>query len=459
MRTKLLFLAILFSLQINAQQCWSKIASGLYHSIAIANDGTLWSWGFNNSGQLGDGTIVDKNVPTQIGTDTDWIAIGTGYYHSFGIKSNGTLWAWGLNIYGQLGRGTNGSGTNSSTPIQIGTATNWKSITGGEHFTIAIKTDGTLWATGKNSNGQLGLNNLIDSNFFQQIGSSNSWDKIACGRYHSLALSNNGTLYVWGANGGGQLGLTHTIDRKIPTPIFSGTVYFTEIAGNQGATIAISTNGKMYSAGYGLIPGSSYTMSEYVTSPANWMSVRIGGNFAVATKTDGSMWMIGNNDYGQFGNPSFVSSTTFVQPNLGTGWALNSQNIQVNIYGVLAFNSSGQLYVTGQNHVGQFGNGTTTNTSTFSSVSCPPSIVLSSGEFNSNNSFSVYPNPVISTLNISFQENTEIQKIVVYDVTGKQIKYKEGNETSIAIDDLKSGFYLLEVTINDKKQVKKFIKQ
>ncbi|MFN7044973.1 MAG: T9SS type A sorting domain-containing protein [Flavobacterium sp.] len=459
MRTKLLLVAILFSLQINAQQCWSKLASGLYHSIAIANDGTLWSWGANNYGTLGDGTTVNKINPIQIGTDTDWIYVGAGYHHSFAIKSNGTLWAWGYNFYGQLGRGTNGSGTNSSTPIQIGAETNWKSITGGEHFTIATKTDGTLWSTGKNSNGQLGLNNLIDSNTFQQIGSSNSWDKIACGRYHSLALSNNGTLYVWGANGGGQLGLTHTTDRKIPTPIFSGTIYFTEIAGNQGATIAISTDRKMYSAGYGLIPGSSYTMSEYVTSPANWMGVKIGGNFIVATKTDGSMWMIGNNDYGQFGNPSFVSSNTFVQPNLNSGWALNSESIQVNIYGVLAFNASGQLYVTGQNHVGQFGNGTTANSNVFNTVSCPPSIVLSSGEFDSKNTFSIYPNPVKNTLNISLQDNSEIQRVVIYDVTGKQVKYQDGNTNSIDVEDIKSGFYLLEITINDKKEVRKFIKQ
>ena len=151
MKTKLLLLLSIFTLQINAQ-CWDKISSGAYHTIAIANDGTLWSWGYNNSGQLGDGTLVDKNVPTQVGTSADWVAVGTGYYHSFAIKSNGTLWAWGYNFYGQLGRGTNGSGTNSSTPIQIGTETNWKSITGGEHFTLAIKTDGTLWSTGKNSN-------------------------------------------------------------------------------------------------------------------------------------------------------------------------------------------------------------------------------------------------------------------------------------------------------------------
>jgi len=92
MKTKLLLLLSLFVLKSNAQQCWDKISSGAYHTIAISNDGTLWAWGYNDSGQLGDGTYVNKTVPTKIGTDTDWVSISTGYYHSFAIKSNGTLW-------------------------------------------------------------------------------------------------------------------------------------------------------------------------------------------------------------------------------------------------------------------------------------------------------------------------------------------------------------------------------
>jgi len=458
MRTKLFLLFALFTLQSNAQ-CWNRISSGAYHTAAIAGDGTLWAWGYNNSGQLGDGTLVDKISPTQIGTDTDWVALGVGYYHTFGIKSNGTLWAWGYNYYGQLGKGNNGNGTNALVPTQIGTDTNWQSVTGGEYFTLATKTNGTLWSTGKNTNGQLGLNNLIDNNTFQQVNTDTDWSKIACGRSHSLAIKTNGLLYLWGANGSGQIGFTHTTDRKVPT-IYSSSTAFIEIAGGVSSSIAITSDRKMFRVGYGCpIPGSTYTMAEYVVSPANWMNVKIGGNFVVATKTDGSMWVLGNNDYGQFGNPSFNQSTTFTQPNLNTGWALNSNSLAVNNFTVLALNSSGQLYGTGQNHVGQIGNGTTTNLSSFSLVSCPPSVVLSSGELVSKNTFSVYPNPVTSILNISLENTSEIQKVVIYDITGKQVKFQEGNTTSIFVEDLKSGFYLLEVTIDGKKEVKKFIKQ
>lgn len=456
MRTKLLLLITFISLQVSAQ-CWDKISSGLYHTIAIASDGKLWSWGYNNSGQLGDGTTVDKNYPVQIGTDNDWVAIGTGYYHSFAIKSNGTLWAWGNNQYGQLGKGTTGAASNSSVPTQIGTETNWSSITGGEYFTLALKTDGTMWSVGKNTNGQLGINNLVDQNIFQQVGTDANWNKIACGRSHSIAIKNDETLFLWGANGGGQLGLTHTVDRRIPT-LFASNIYFKEIAGGISSTIAIETSGKIYRAGYGCpIPSSTYTMTEYVVSPANWNNVKIGSNFVVATKTDGSMWVIGNNDYGQFGNVSFSSSNIFTQPILNNGWSINSNHLQVNIYSIIALNSSGQLFGTGQNHVGQLGDSSLIQRTSFVSVNCP--FVLENESFDLVNNFILYPNPVKNTLNISLQDNPEIQKLMIYDITGKQVKYEEGNVNSINVEDLKSGFYLLKITINDKTEVRKFLKQ
>jgi hypothetical protein len=455
MKTKLLLLLSLFVLKSNAQQCWDKISSGAYHTIAISGDGKLWSWGYNNSGQLGDGTIVDKSTPIQIGADDDWVSVGAGYYHSFGIKSNGTLWAWGYNYYGQLGRGLNGNGTNLLVPTQIGTDTNWLSVVSGEYFTLAVKTNGTLWATGKNTNGQLGINNLVDQNIFQQVGTDTDWNKIACGRSHSLALKTNGVLYLWGANGSGQLGFTHTVDRRVPT-VYGSFVTFTEIAGGVGSSIAIKSDGKMFRAGYGCpIPGSTYTMAEFVVSPADWVSVKIGSNFVVATKSDGSLWVLGNNDYGQFGNPSFNSSTTFIQPNLGNGWKTDSNSLQVSLFSVLALNSSGQLYGTGQNHVGQLGDSSLTQRINFTAVNCP--YTLSNEDFSQRNHISLYPNPVSNQLNIS--TTLEIQKLAIYDVTGKQVKYQEGNTNAIDVQDLKSGFYLLEVTINDKKEVSKFIKQ
>jgi len=453
MRTRLLFLFAFVTFQCNAQ-CWSKISSGLYHTIAISGDGKLWSWGYNNSGQLGDGTLLDKNTPIQIGADTDWVAIGTGYYHSFGIKSNGTLWAWGYNYYGQLGRGTNGNGTNLTVPTQIGADTNWLSVTGGEYFTLAVKTNGTLWATGKNTNGQLGINNLTDQNTFQQVGTETDWGKIACGRSHSLALKSTGVLYLWGANGSGQLGLTHLVDRRVPT-VYASFVAFNEIAGGVSSSIAIKSDGKMYRAGYGCpIPGSTYTMAEYVVSPADWMSVKIGNNFVAATKTDGSMWVIGNNDYGQFGNPSFNSSTTFIQPNLGTGWLLDPNNIQVNVFSILALNSSGQLFGTGQNHVGQIGDGTLIQRVNFTAVNCP--YTLYNEEFNQDNAISVYPNPANEVLTIKMA--SELKSAEIFNLQGQKIKTHTTKVMNVS--DLLNGVYLIRIEDqNGKESIQKLVKQ
>lgn len=438
MKTKLLLLLTFITLQLQAQ-CWSKISSGLYHTLAIANDGKLWAWGYNNSGQLGDGTTIDRTAPVQIGTANDWVAIGTGYYHSFAIKSDGTLWTWGYNYYGQLGRGTNGNGTNLLVPTQIGTDTNWVTVTGGEFFTLATKSNGTLWSTGKNTNGQLGINNLVDQNTFQQVGTDTDWNKIACGRSHSLAIKSNGTLYLWGANGGGQIGFTHTTDRKIPT-IYSSSMTFLEIAGGLSSSIAISSDRKMYRVGYGCpIPGSTYTMSEYVVSPANWMGVKIGGNFVVATKTDGSMWVLGNNDYGQFGNPSFNQSTTFVQPNLNNGWALNANAVQVNNYTVLALNSNGQLYGTGQNNAGQIGDNTTVQKNNFSAINCP--FVLENESFQGQLNFKMFPNPTTDVLNITAE--TAIKTIEVYTLQGQKVFETKQNIFSIA--SWSNGMYLVKV--------------
>ncbi|RKS23128.1 regulator of chromosome condensation (RCC1) repeat-containing protein [Flavobacterium endophyticum] len=113
---------IFLSLQ-NYAQCWQTISSGTDHTLALKIDGTLWAWGDNGTGELGDGTTVDKNLPVQIGTANDWQKISAGNNFSLAIKTNGTLWAWGTNLFGQLGDGTNIS---KQSPVQIGTATDWQ---------------------------------------------------------------------------------------------------------------------------------------------------------------------------------------------------------------------------------------------------------------------------------------------------------------------------------------------
>ena len=138
----------------------SQIAAGSYHTLAIKSDGTLWAWGYNYSGQLGDGTTSNKTTPVQIGTGTNWSQIAAGGYHTLAIKSDGTLWAWGYNSYGQLGDGASGGGNYKTTPVQIGTGTNWSQIAAGGYHTLAIKSDGTLWAWG---------------NYYGQLGDATAW--------------------------------------------------------------------------------------------------------------------------------------------------------------------------------------------------------------------------------------------------------------------------------------------
>ena len=144
-------------------------------SIAVTTDGKLYAWGRNADGQLGDGTITDKSTPVQIGSLTNWKQVSTGGRHCAGIKTDGTLWTWGYNsFYGQLGDGTT---VTKSSPVQIGSLTDWKQVVCGYNSTLCIKTDGTLWAWGANWSGHLGLSGNRSSPV--QVGSLTNWKQIS----------------------------------------------------------------------------------------------------------------------------------------------------------------------------------------------------------------------------------------------------------------------------------------
>ena len=236
--------------QVGTQNSWSQIAEALYHSLAIRNDGTLWSWGSNGFGMLGDGTTTNKNSPVQVGTDT-WIRISAKTYYSLGIKSNGTLWIWGTSDSGVHGTGTS-STFQSSIPLQIGTSSNWAEISAGNGHVLAIKNDGTLWSWGWNGTGALGTNDW--TGLPTQVGTSNEWSHISAGPYNSAAIKNNGTLWFWGYNAYGQFGNGQT-------------------AGN-------------------------YYVPTQIGAETNWLDVKTGDAHTIALKTDGTLWSCGKNDFG-----------------------------------------------------------------------------------------------------------------------------------------------------------------
>jgi alpha-tubulin suppressor-like RCC1 family protein len=194
------------------------------HSLAIKKDGTLWAWGYNEYGQLGLGS-VDKNphpTPVQVGSGYAAVTAGYEYYgYSLGVKADGTLWAWGRNRYGQLGLGSADLHAHP-TPVQVGSATNWLAVAGGGGYTLALQDDGSLWAWGSNSWGELGLGSS-DVNPHPtpvRVGSATGWVAVASGGNHSLGVKADGSLWAWGDNLYGDLGLGDTTERDSPALVW-----------------------------------------------------------------------------------------------------------------------------------------------------------------------------------------------------------------------------------------------
>jgi len=160
--------------QVSSLTDISSVDAGANHSLALKSDGTVWAWGFNNHGQLGDGTNTDHLIPVQVSSLTDVTAISGGGYRSFALKSDGTMWAWGSNGSGQLGDGTSGTGADKSTPVQVKASadtvlTDVTTISGGESHTLALKSNGTVWAWGANYDGQLGNDSKVSSSIPVEI--------------------------------------------------------------------------------------------------------------------------------------------------------------------------------------------------------------------------------------------------------------------------------------------------
>ncbi len=209
--------------RIGAASDWQAVAAGDYHSLALKTDGSLWAWGLNHAGQLGDGTQTGRLVPTRIGTDSDWRAVAAGSDHCLALKTDGSLWAWGLNRYGRLGDGTD---TVRLVPTRIGTASDWQAVAAGGLSSLALKADGSLWAWGLNHAGQVGDGTQEADRWVPtRIGTASDWQAVAARYLHSLALKTDSSLWAWGWNYYGQLGDGTDSDRRVPTRIGADSVW------------------------------------------------------------------------------------------------------------------------------------------------------------------------------------------------------------------------------------------
>jgi len=290
------------------------ISTGPNHSCAVDTDGTLWCWGYAAGvlrGYLGDGTTNGSSTPVQVGTDVDWSVVSAGSNHSCAIKTNGTLYCWGSNFRGQLGLGTVDEvfGLGQDSPVQVGTDTDWRSVSASSLNTCAIKTDDSLYCWGYNADGEVGDGTQVLRSLPTLVGGP--YRAVSVGSRHSCAITTGNELRCWGMNFAGAVGDGSRVDRLVPTTVGSDTDWSQASAGGN-YTCASKTNGTVWCWGansFGEIgslesigatpPGM--TVPSRVGTDTDWVAVGAGEWQSCATKSDGSLYCWGQNKKGELG--------------------------------------------------------------------------------------------------------------------------------------------------------------
>jgi alpha-tubulin suppressor-like RCC1 family protein len=325
--------------QVGTGTNWSLISTGQYNDIATKTDGTLWTWGWNSSGQLGQNNrIDDKSSPVQVGTGTNWSQVSTGQSSNIATKTDGTLWTWGRNDRGQLGIN---SRLYRSSPTQVGTGTNWSLVSIGLYSAIATKTDGTLWTWGQNNNGQLGQNNLTYRSSPVQVGTGTNWSLVSIGGQSTIATKTDGTLWTWGWNTDGQLGIGSRLSRSSPTQVGVATNW-SKVSEGVYSNMATKTDGTLWTWGFnnigqlGLNDLNSRSSPTQVGATTNWSQISFGYFNTIATKTDGTLWTWGLNNRGQLGENDTINRSSPVQVGTGTNWSL----VSIGTYSTMAISTN-----------------------------------------------------------------------------------------------------------------------
>jgi alpha-tubulin suppressor-like RCC1 family protein len=320
--------------QVGALTNWGSAVTGENFCAAIKTDGTLWTWGGNNTGQLGF-TSGSVSSPIQVGALTNWSKVSAnGGLCCAAIKTDGSLWTWGFNFYGQLGLGTN---VTQSSPVQVGALTDWSKVSMGVQSCIAIKTDGTLWTWGNNSFGQLGQNNTTVRSSPVQVGALTNWSGVSeapGGNNFSAAIKTDGTLWTWGAGLFGALGQGNQADLSSPVQVGALTDW-SKVSAGANICAAIKTDGTLWTWGFGnagrlgLDDTVSRSSPVQVGALTNWSSVATYAS-CMAIKTDGTLWSWGfNSSYGNLGQNNATNLSSPVQVGGSTNWTFIATRLHV----------------------------------------------------------------------------------------------------------------------------------
>ncbi len=337
-----------------------SVSAGTYHTLLTRGDGTVWAWGGNYEGQIGDGTTTSHPTPAQVPGISGIVAVSAGLYHSVALKSDGTVWAWGRNIYGQLGDGTT---TSRLTPVQVLEISGVTAVVASECNTYALKSDGTVWAWGRNNDGQVGDGTTIDRLSPVQVPGLSEVVEIGSGLAHAVALRNDGTVWAWGYNGYGSLGDGTLISRWSPVrvPSLSGLI---SVTADSYHTVAIMGDRTLRAWGqnfYGQLGDGNPQMAcpspVQTLSLSGAISVEAGGYFTIVLIDDGTLRSFGYNLYGWLGDGTNTNRSTPV-PVLGLTGVVA---VGASHHHAVAVMSNGAVWAWGHNPDYELGDGTTTD--------------------------------------------------------------------------------------------------
>ncbi|HEV3232805.1 MAG TPA: hypothetical protein VG245_11200 [Candidatus Dormibacteraeota bacterium] len=349
------------------------LAGGWDHTLYASPDGSVWSWGSDAQGQLGTGAaLADSLVPVRLAGICDAQAVAAGDYHSLLLRGDGSVWSWGLDDFGQLGIGSRAS---QSAPVQVPGLSNVVAIAAGGRDSLAIRRDGSVWAWGAGGFGQLGDGGVADSLSPVQVGAIAGAVAVSTSGYHALAALGDGSVWSWGNNGSGELGLpTAASFTDVPTQV-EGVTGAVSVAAGANRSLALLNKGVIETWGAPYLPdlsavGAQPTPQPFATSLPNesrlgwWAprplagidgvtSISAGVFHAIARRTDGTVWTVGGNSDGQLGTGSTSASATPTQ----LSWPAGVSAVAAGQYFSLALTSASALYAWGDNGGGQLGTG------------------------------------------------------------------------------------------------------
>jgi alpha-tubulin suppressor-like RCC1 family protein len=355
---------------------WAAVAAGSYTTLALRRDGTLWSWGLNDYGQLGRGFagVSAGPIPRQVGRRHDWSAVSAGYGDSFALRSDGSLWAWGNNsdFGGNLGLGDAGKVTvhgitiprDRWSPARVGRAEDWAALSGGFQHSVAVKMDGTLWGWGANFYGALGPQGSTSLVLVPtEIALGADWASAAAGGDFSLAVNDDGSLWATGSNMYGNLGLGDSADRHRLTRVGRDRDWAAASAG-LGYSLAVKQDGSLWAWGgndfgqLGLGDTTAQDSPTQVGTATDWVQAVCLGHHSLALRRDGSLWAWGENGFGQLGVGDRVDRHSPAQVGVSRDWAALAPGSAAS-YHSAALRRDGSLWTWGLNRYGQLGLGDT----------------------------------------------------------------------------------------------------